>query len=128
MYSHVVGGFAGPLAILLSGQLTGISPWLCPPSSLFSVWLSLPSLILPCYRPNRLYYQPMRVIHIHSILKDYPTACLTIPRALSLTLSLLPWIPVPCFPTAPVLSSPCLGLWMVDKNHSNAIDFRLDWL
>ena len=64
---------ASDFAPLLHWQLAHISLipsfFLC----IFSLTF-LPSLILLCYRPNKLYYQAIKAIYIHSIQKDYLTS------------------------------------------------------
>lgn len=71
-YGHVAYGFTYPIPVLYHVLIPGVSVLLypfCP--SIFSLAF-LSSLILPCYRPIN-YFKVMRVIHIHSVEKYYPT-------------------------------------------------------
>lgn len=61
-------GFICPLASCFPPAGSSLSASALLPLCTFS--LSFP----PHYRPSQLYYQPMRVICIHRVQKDYPTA------------------------------------------------------
>lgn len=64
---------ASDFAALLRWQLAHLSLTLSFFLCIFSFTFP-PSFILLCYRPNKLYYQAIKAIYIHSIQKDYLTS------------------------------------------------------